>query len=130
MHKFPHPNPQVASGKVIPDQPFFLHYPDAKLSIITKATELLKTHDLNVDTVAEYANETLLPRLHQEHNMNVPPAGQMKRCDFLRSLGFIRTKFRQDDSDNDHVSNETTDEIEETDVDATVGKSTIFKLMK
>ena len=42
----------------------------------------------------------------------------------------MRAERRQDDSDNDHVSNETTDTIDETDEDAVVGKSTILKWMK
>ena len=42
----------------------------------------------------------------------------------------MRTKHRQEDSNNNHASNETINENEETDADAMVGKLTILRWMK
>ena len=43
---FPHPNPQAAAGKT-PQPPFFLEFPEAKLCLIRKADQLLKSRELS-----------------------------------------------------------------------------------
>ncbi len=58
--KLPHRNPQAAAGKK-PRPPFFLEFLEAKLVIICKADELLKTGELLVGIVQDYINKKLIP---------------------------------------------------------------------
>ena len=106
-NKFPHPNPQAAAG-ITPDPPFFIQYPDAKLSLIRKAENLLENRDLSVSTLHEYTNDILVPRLLKEHNELVADESErVTRLQFLQNLGFLKKQQSAQDDWEENISHGT-----------------------
>ena len=82
--------PPQATAIYIPDPPKKFKFPGTKLCIITKAYELLKTRDLNVESVQENVNQLLVPHLHKEQTTIVAGDKQVNCCQFMRDLFLMR----------------------------------------